>query len=100
MRSSMQRRSDSVRSKRETNSTMTSTAQVLGLTRSAAAALFDREERRTGSRMAAYVAVGSMIGVSPSWVRKFVSDRSEAKSPDLVVGWNILAAYRRICGSI
>lgn len=89
-----------MRSNGDKKSTMSSSAQVLGLTRSAAAALVEREERRTGSRMAAYHNVGAMVGASSSWIRKFVTERPEVKTPDLTTGWNILETYRRVCGRI
>lgn len=66
--------------------------------RSVAGAWVEREERRTGSRMVAYEIVAQTVGTSASWLRKFLSSNSaEAKAPDWTVGWNIIAAYRRVC---
>lgn len=79
------------------NSPMTNAADMTALTRSAAADWVSREERRTGSRMVAYEIVAQTVGTSASWLRKFLSDRDEAKQPNWAVGWNILAAYSRIC---
>jgi hypothetical protein len=65
------------------------------LTRNAAAALVEREERRTGSLMTAYEIVGSTIGKSSTWVRRFIGSSPDAKFDP--VGFNILAQYDRLC---
>lgn len=78
-------------------STATSAAEMTVLARHAAAAFVERETRRTGSRMVAYEIVAQSVGTSASWLRKFISGGSEAKEPSWTVGWNILAAYRRVC---
>jgi hypothetical protein len=80
-------------------SPMSKAAQMTALTREAAQMWVEREERRTGSRMAAYHAVASMFGASPDWLRKFIKG-DEAKQPDWVIGWNILSAYQRLCERI
>src|ERR1700761_2142223 len=67
-----------------------------GMTRNAAAALIDREERRTGSRMVAYYTVGQMVGASAEWVRKYISTE-EAAEPRFTVGMNLIQVYRRVC---
>ena len=69
---------------------------AVGLTRSVAAALVDREERRTGSRMVAYEVVAQSVGTSSTWLRSFLSTNG-AKEPRLTVGLNLIQAYRRIC---
>lgn len=69
---------------------------VADISRSAAAALVDREERRTGSRMVAYEVVAQTVGTSSEWLRKFVSS-NEAKEPRMTVGFNLIQAYRRVC---
>lgn len=69
---------------------------VAGLTRNVAAALVDREERRTGSRMVAYHNVAATVGASAEWIRKFIS-LSEAKEPRMTVGFNLIAVYRQVC---
>ena len=72
-------------------------SSVTALTKSAAQALIEREERRTGSRMVAYVNVAASVGASWEWLRKFVSPSShEAKRPDIEVGFNILALCDRL----
>lgn len=76
---------------------MRTAADMTALTRSVAAAWIEREERRTGSRMVAYQVVAQSVGTSPSWLRKFIGNGPEAKEPNWTVGWNILAAYRRVC---
>lgn len=60
-----------------------------------AAALIEREERRTGSRMAAYENVASMVGVSSSWLRKLI-----ARQPFAIAAHhfhNLAAAYVALC---
>lgn len=66
------------------------------ISRSAAAALVDREERRTGSRMLAYEIVAQTVGTSSEWLRKFISS-NEAKEPRIILGFNLIQAYRRVC---
>src|SRR6185312_9420972 len=70
--------------------------ELTGLTRSALGAWVEREERVTGSRMAAYERVAQSVGRSPSWIRSFLAQSERAKQPDWTVGWNILNAYGRI----
>ena len=69
---------------------------VADISRNAAAALVDREERRTGSRMLAYEIVAQTVGISPEWLRKFVKS-NEAKEPRLTVGFNLIQVYRQVC---
>ena len=69
---------------------------VANLTRSAAAALVDREERRTGSRMVAYEIVAQTVGTSATWLRSFLSTNG-AKEPRFTVGLNLIQVYRRVC---
>lgn len=78
--------------------TMT-TADITALTRSAAATMVQRRERDSGSRMVVYEQVASMIGVSSSWLRKFIGRSPDAK-PSLVTGFNILALYDRMCARV
>lgn len=78
-------------------STMSTAAQMTIRARGAASALFERERRKTGSRMAAYENVAAMVGASASWLRKFINGSHEVKQPDWTVGWNILAVYERVC---
>lgn len=75
------------------------TADITALTRNAAATMVQRRERDSGSRMVAYEQVASMIGVSSSWLRKFIGRSPDAK-PSLVTGFNILALYDRMCARI
>lgn len=67
--------------------------------RSIAGEWVDCEERRTGSRMVAYRNVGSMVGASAEWMRKFLRG-DEAKTPDWIVGWNILDTYERLINRV
>ena len=66
------------------------------LTRSVAAALVDREERRVGSRMVAYEIVAQSVGTTSAWLRSFLSTNG-AKEPRFSVGLNLIEAYRRVC---
>jgi len=66
------------------------------ITRNAAAALVEREERRTGSRMVAYHTVGQMVGASAEWVRKYISSQ-EVAEPRFTVGINLIQVYRQVC---
>lgn len=68
---------------------------VAEISRSATIALVRREERNTGSRMAAYDRVSQMIGMSAEWVRAFSSGR--LKEPGLTVGFNLMMIYRNVC---
>lgn len=74
-------------------------ADTLNHARPFAAALVDREERRTGSRMTAYEIVASTVGVSSSWLRKLLG-----RQPGLIVEahefLNIAHAYRSLCERI
>lgn len=74
-----------------------STVDVADVTRGAVAALVEREERRTGSRMTAYHQVAQMVGASPSWIQKFLSRSVEAKEPRLTLFQNIRASYEALC---
>lgn len=69
---------------------------VVNITRNAAAALVEREERRTGSRMVAYEIVAQTVGTSSEWLRKFISS-NEAKEPRMTVGFNLIQVYRQVC---
>lgn len=77
------------------NSGKKKTMRVADISRSAALALVEREERRLGSRMLAYETVSRTVGMSSDWLRKFVSNN--VKEPGLTVGFNLIVAYRRIC---
>lgn len=72
---------------------------VASLSRNAASALVDREERRTGSRMLAYEAVAQTVGSSAEWIRKFVN-KTEGKEPKLTLGFRILTLYSQVCGRV
>ncbi|RAI28741.1 hypothetical protein [Rhodoplanes serenus] len=79
---------------------MSSTADVLDTARDMAAALVRRAERDTGSRMSAYERVGAAVGVSASWIRKFVAGDPGAKRVSFVAGLAIVNQYRRLCERI
>lgn len=67
--------------------------------RSCAAALVRREEYRVCSRMLAYENIGSMVGVSGMWLRRFIKKYADS-TPSWPVGCNIVALYGQLCGLI
>lgn len=75
---------------------MVTAADTLARARPLVAALVEREERRCGSRMAAYDIIGGAIGKSPSWVRKLLG-RQDQVAVELHDFLNIALAYRRLC---
>lgn len=77
----------------------TTMPNVAALSRSAAEALVDREERRTGSRMTAYEVIAQTVGMSPDWLRKYISEK-EGKEPRLTTGFNLMAMYSRVCDRV
>lgn len=77
----------------------TTMPNVAALSRSAAEALVDREERRTGSRMTAYEIIAQTVGMSPDWLRKYISEK-EGKEPRLTTGFNLMALYSRVCDRV
>ena len=74
-----------------------SPAALSSMTRSMASELVRREERRVGSRTVAYEIVAQTVGISSSWLRKFVSERSEVKEPRITLFQNIRVAYDNLC---
>lgn len=72
------------------------TSTLVAEARRAAAALVDREEVTTGSRLVAYERVAQLTGASSQWIRKFVNNYPEAKTPTFVTGHNLLALYARM----
>jgi hypothetical protein len=72
---------------------------VANLSRNAAAALVDREERRTGSRMVAYEIVAQTVGTSSEWLRKFIKPNGP-KEPGITLGFNVLQVYRQVCNRV
>jgi hypothetical protein len=77
-----------------------SAAALTSITRSALGALVEHEERRTGSRMVAYSAVGKAIGASASWVRAFLAKSEGAKEPRITLFQNIRASYENLCSRV
>ena len=68
-------------------------------TTAAAEALVEREARRTGSRMTAYEIIAQTVGMSPDWLRKYISEK-EGKEPRLTTGFNLMAMYSRVCDRV
>lgn len=58
-------------------------------------ALVRHAERRTGSRMLAYEAVGRTIGATASWVRKFIGNQPVRLDADTFL--RIRATYQANC---
>jgi hypothetical protein len=58
-------------------------------------ALVRHAERRTGSRMLAYEAVGRTIGTTASWVRKFIGNQPVRLDADTFL--RIRATYQANC---
>jgi hypothetical protein len=75
--------------------TMSST-DVMDYARTATVRLVRRETDRRGSKMRAYEAVASMVGRSPSWVRKIVQ-RSPDVGLDVPTWLNIRKHYEHLC---
>lgn len=74
-----------------------SSAALNATTRSVLGAMVERESKRVGSRSVAYENVAQTIGISSSWVRKFLADRGEVKEPRITLFQNIRAAYDQLC---
>lgn len=64
--------------------------------RRAAKILVERDEIRSQSRMVAYDRVGSTVGASGMWVRRFVKGY-EGAGLTFAVAQNILAFYESLC---
>lgn len=77
-----------------------SAAALTSTTRNALGALVEREERRTGSRTRAYENVGRSVGISSSWVRKFLAKSEEVKEPRISLFQNIRASYEILCSRV
>jgi hypothetical protein len=79
--------------------TMTTAEDTIEKARPFVLALVQREERNSGSRMAAYERVASLVGVNPSWLRKLLG-----RQPGIVLAAheliNISSAYRSLCERI
>ena len=52
------------------------------------------------SRTVAYQRAASDVGVSASWLRKFVNGYPEANEPSWSTGWRIVELYGRLCERI
>lgn len=76
---------------------MVNATDTVDQTRPFVAALVEREESHTGSRMAAYERVAQMVGVSPSWLRKLLGRQPDVKEIAAHEFLNIAAAYRSLC---
>jgi hypothetical protein len=78
---------------------MTTATETMEMARPLAAALVERMERQFGSRMAAYERVASVVGVSPSWLRKLLG-RQPGLTLEAHEFFNIASAYRSLCARI
>lgn len=77
-----------------------STAALNSIARSALGELVDREAFRVGSRMLAYHNIAKRIGMSTSWVRKFIADTNEVAEPRITLFQNIRASYESLCSRV
>ena len=77
-----------------------SSAALVSTTRSALGAMIERETHRVGSRTVAYEVVAQTVGVSSSWIRKFLADSGEVKEPRITIFQNIRMAYENLCERI
>lgn len=88
-----------MRAKPAPKRTMMTAAETMDQARPLAAAMVERAERQLHSRMAAYERVASVVGVSPSWLRKLIG-----RQPGVTVEhhefYNLAAAYRAVCARI
>ena len=62
--------------------------------------MIERETHRVGSRTVAYEVVAQTVGVSSSWIRKFLADSGEVKEPRITIFQNIRMAYENLCKRI
>lgn len=74
-----------------------SAVALTSTTRSALSAMVEKEARRVGSRTVAYEHVAQMIGVSSSWVKKFLANTGEVGEPRITLFQNIRVAYSNLC---
>lgn len=79
---------------------MGAAASITDATRSALWIVLESEERRIGSRDQAYNRVGDMIGVSGSWIKKFLLKSHEAKEPRISVFMRIREVYDTVCNRV
>lgn len=87
-----------MRTKRAQGQSMFSSVDMLEKARPFASALVEHQERRTGSRMAAYEGVASWVGVSSSWLRKLLGRQPVDLGAHEYL--NIVHAYRSLCERI
>jgi predicted transcriptional regulator len=74
-----------------------SAAALTSTTRSAISAMVEKEARRVGSRTLAYKNIGRMIGMSDSWVRKYLDNRGGVGEPRTPLFQQIRIAYSNLC---
>lgn len=77
-----------------------SSATLTSTTRSALSLLVEREARRVGSRTVAYEIVAQTIGVSSSWIRKFLARDESVSEPRMTLFQNIRASYDALCSRV
>lgn len=77
-----------------------STAAFTSATRNALASLVEREAYRVKSRTVAYENVARTIGVSPSWIRKFLARDEAVAEPRMTLFQNIRASYDNLCSRV
>ena len=77
-----------------------SSATLTSTTRTALSLLVEREARRVGSRTVAYEIVAQTIGVSSSWIRKFLSRNETVSEPRITLFQDIRASYDALCNRV
>ena len=76
-----------------------SAAALTSSTRMALGVLVEREQRHYG-RMEAYERVARTVGISSSWIRKFLANSEEVKEPRITLFQNIRASYESLCNRV
>lgn len=66
-------------------------------TRNAISAMVEKEANRLGSRTLAYEKVAADIGMSASWVRKYLDGKGEVGEPRTPIFLKIKTAYAALC---
>jgi len=66
-------------------------------TRSALNVLVEREQHRCGSRVVAYDHVAHLVGMSSSWLQKFLRNSGEVREPRITLFLLIRHHYENLC---
>lgn len=78
-----------------------SSVEITTVSRGALRALIKRESTRVGSLTLAHENIAKAIGMSSSWIRKFIADDGGVREPRLTLHFRIVAAfYDRVCNRV